>query len=136
MNEKPGQRAGGSVRLARRGARLSTDRSAARALLVPALLICLAATGCPRAPSPEPEGEDPVPQRTIQEVQEAHTDEWMEVPGVVGTAIGLCEGEPCIVVYAAEMTEEIEERIPDEVEGYRVRVEVTGPFRPRRSGPA
>lgn len=73
--------------------------------------------------------------RTIQEVQEAHTAEWMAVPGVVGTGIGRCDDEPCILVYAERMTEEIGERIPDRVEGYRVRVEVSGPFRPRESPP-
>lgn len=75
-----------------------------------------------------------MPERTIQEVQEAHTQAWMRVPGVVGTGIGRCDGEPCIVVFAARMTEEIEAEIPDEVEGYPVRVEVTGPFRPRQPG--
>lgn len=72
-----------------------------------------------------------MPERTIQEVQEAHTEEWMRVRGVVGTGIGLCEDVPCIVVFATEMTDEVEARIPDEVEGHPVRVEVTGPFRPR-----
>lgn len=68
---------------------------------------------------------------TIEEVQERHTADWVRLPGVVGTGIGRCEGEPCIKVFATRMTEEIRHEIPDEVEGYPVRVEVTGPFRPR-----
>lgn len=66
---------------------------------------------------------------TIEEVQEAHTAEWMEIPGVVGTGVGLCDGEPCIKVFVARRTDEIEKKVPDEVEGHRVRIEVTGEFR-------
>lgn len=67
--------------------------------------------------------------RSIEEVQDAHTPEWMAIRGVVGTGIGLCDEEPCIKVFVARRTEEIEERIPEEVEGYPVRIEVTGEFR-------
>lgn len=91
----------------------------------------LLAAGCPRDPAPTPNEEDRVARPTIQEVQERHTGAWMALPGVVGTGIGACDGEPCIKVFAARMTEEIEREIPDDVEGYPVRVEVTGPFRPR-----
>lgn len=56
----------------------------------------------------------------------------MEVSGVVGTGVGLCEGDPCIKVFVSERTPEVEREIPGEVEGYTVRVEVTGPFRSRR----
>lgn len=72
-----------------------------------------------------------MPERTIQEVQDAHTLEWMAIPGVVGTGIGLCDEDPCIKVFVARRTEEIEERIPEEVEGYPVRIEVSGEFRAR-----
>lgn len=68
---------------------------------------------------------------TIEEAQEAHTDEWMALPGVVGTGIGRCDDDPCIKVFVTERTAALEDRIPDEVEGYPVRLEVTGPFRPR-----
>jgi hypothetical protein len=67
----------------------------------------------------------------IEEVLRANTPGWMAVPGVVGTGIGLCDSAPCIKVFAVERTAEIRERIPDSVEGYPVRVEVTGRFRAR-----
>ena len=79
---------------------------------------------------------DPAVQ-PIEEVLADHTQEWMSIAGVVGTGIGTCEGDPCIVVYVAERTSEIAEAIPQEVEGHRVRLEETGEFRPRdavRSG--
>ena len=67
-------------------------------------------------------------ERSIEEVQEAFTPEWMELPGVVGTGIGLCEGQPCIKVFVAGPTRQLEERIPSEVEGYQVVLEQTGEF--------
>ena len=69
--------------------------------------------------------------RSIEEVQEAFTREWMDLPGVVGTGIGLCEGQPCIKVFVAGPIQRLEERIPDEVDGHRVILEQTGRFEPR-----
>jgi hypothetical protein len=76
--------------------------------------------------------EDAVPRPTIEEVQEAHTEEWLALPGVVGTGIGLCDDdEPCIRVLLAYPSPDAEAAIPDRVEGYRVELVVTGPVRPR-----
>jgi hypothetical protein len=72
---------------------------------------------------------DPV-ARSIQDVLSLHTEEWMALPGVVGTGIGDCEGEPCIRVFFAQEIPESMEAIPDSVDGYRVDTEVTGSFRP------
>jgi hypothetical protein len=81
-------------------------------------------------------GEHEIPgdavSRSIQEVQETHTPEWMSILGVVGTGIGSCDDLPCIKVFVAEHTPELDQ-IPDEVEGYRVEVEMTGPFRAQDS---
>jgi hypothetical protein len=68
---------------------------------------------------------------SIEEVLLRHTRAWMSVPGVVGTAIGRCDGLPCIKVLVAQKTRAVEEKIPATAEGYPVTVEVTGPFRPR-----
>ncbi len=69
--------------------------------------------------------------RSIEEVQEAFTREWMDLPGVVGTGIGLCEGQPCIKVFVAGPIQQLEERIPNEVDGHRVILEQTGRFQAR-----
>lgn len=114
------------------GARSPAARPGLRAFLRVAprvILSVVIGAGC--SPDPQPESEEAMPPRTIEEVQEAHTGEWMRIPGVVGTGIGSCEGRPCIKVFASELNATIEERIPEEVEGYPVRVEVTGPFRAR-----
>lgn len=77
-----------------------------------------------------PAGEE-VPAATIQEVQEAHTEAWMELPGVTGVGIGLCDGEECIRIFLARPSPEAERAIPDRVDGYEVDLEVTGGFRSR-----
>ncbi len=66
--------------------------------------------------------------KTIQEVLGEHTDEWMSIPGVVGTGIGECEGEPCIRIFVVKKTAELMQKIPSEVEGYTVDVQETGKF--------
>jgi hypothetical protein len=70
-------------------------------------------------------------ERSIDEVQEAYTPAWMGLPGVVGTGIGLCDEQPCIKVFVAGPAAALRERIPQEVDGYRVELEGTGPFEAR-----
>src|SRR5574341_1271992 len=72
-----------------------------------------------------------VATRSIEDVLAAHTDSLMALPGVVGTAIGLCDGERCIKVLVADSSSDTKSRIPARLEGYRVVVEVTGTIRPR-----
>lgn len=64
--------------------------------------------------------------RPIEEVLKAHTPALMDLAGVVGTAQGLCEGEPCIKIYVVRKTPELVQRIPGDLQGYRVVVEETG----------
>ena len=72
-----------------------------------------------------------MPARSIDEVLAAHTDSLMALPGVVGTAIALCDGERCIKVFLADSSADTKARIPPRLEGYQVVVEVTGTIRPR-----
>jgi len=72
-----------------------------------------------------------VATRSINEVLATHVDSLMALPGVVGTAIGLCGAERCITVLVADSNPGTKRRIPTRLEGYRVRVEVTGTIRPR-----
>jgi len=93
-------------------------------LLAGGMVAC--SSGAPRAG-----GGATVTARSIDEVLAAHTDSLMALPGVVGTAIGLCEGERCIKVLVADSNPATKRRIPDRLEGYRVLVEVTGTITPR-----
>ncbi len=73
-----------------------------------------------------------MPSRSIQEVLAAHTDSLMAVPGVVGTAIGRCDSTLCIRVFFRDSTAAARGGIPEILEGYAVKVEVTGEFHQRR----
>jgi hypothetical protein len=70
-----------------------------------------------------------VSTRSIEDVLDAHTDELMAVPGVVGTGIGACGGRPCIKVFVTRKTEALERRIPSALEGFPVEMEETGELR-------
>ena len=70
-----------------------------------------------------------MPEKTIEQVQEEHTDVWMAIPGVVGTAIGECKGKPCILILTATNTDQIRQQIPAIVEGYPVVVQYVGEIR-------
>jgi hypothetical protein len=67
--------------------------------------------------------------RSIEKVLLECTNEWMTIPGVVGTAVGELDGQSCIKVLVAERTEELAVRLPTEVGGHRVVIEETGEFR-------
>lgn len=96
--------------------------------IVLAAAFCCVVLGCFTETPCHDEGQQDMPSKTIQEVQEAHTPAWMVLPGVVGTAIGQQDGRPCIKVYVAEATDELKAKIPPTVEGYPVALEVTGEF--------
>jgi len=68
-------------------------------------------------------------ERTIEQVQEEYTDEWMAIPGVEGTAIGLYQGKPCIRIFTSSKPQQLRDKIPLTVGGYPVIIEETGAFR-------
>lgn len=82
------------------------------------------------------EEEAGVPSRSIDEVLAAHTDSLMSLPGVVGTAIGLCDGVACIRVFLSDSSAASRRKIPNSLDGYPVRVDVTGPLRPLEDKPS
>ncbi|UCG58743.1 MAG: hypothetical protein JSU70_04355 [Phycisphaerales bacterium] len=67
--------------------------------------------------------------KTIEEVLGDRTDEWMDLPGVVGTAIGVSEGRPCIKVLTSSETASVRAKIPATIEGYQVAIEQIGEIR-------
>lgn len=109
-----------------------------RRLLIPPVLAVfplLAACGTGEDESGMSEEQEP-PSETIEQVLRRVTDEWMAIPGVAGTGLGLCDGAPCIKVFVTRPVAEIDPPIPDDVDGHPVRVEQSGPFRARDSIPA
>lgn len=85
--------------------------------------------GCAKKTVHEPSGEKEMTPKTIEEVLQEHTDEWMSIAGVVGTAIGKLEGRPCIKILVVKETEELTGKIPSEVEGFPVVIQETGEIR-------
>ena len=73
--------------------------------------------------------EGGVQRKSIEAVQNEHTDELMSIPGVVGTAIGDCDGKQCIKVLVSKKNPELLKKIPSELEGYRVQIDESGEFR-------
>ena len=104
-------------------------RSVGRALATIAVVVGLARCGG-RARGNQEERQA-VTSKSIEAVLAAHSDSLMALPGVVGTAIGLCDGARCIRVFLAAPNEATRQRIPARLEGYPVMVEVTGPIRAR-----
>jgi hypothetical protein len=92
-------------------------------------------TGCaPRAGGGEPterEESAAMSDTTIEAAQQELTDSLMSKPGVVGTAIGLCDDVPCIRIFLARRNEALLAIIPETFRGYKVDVQVTGEFRAR-----
>ena len=67
-------------------------------------------------------------QKTIEQVQEEHTGNWLAIPGVEGTAIGLYEDKPCITIFSSIKAGQLRSKIPITIEGYPVIIEETGTF--------
>lgn len=67
----------------------------------------------------------------INGVLAAHEKEWMAIPGVVGVYVGMLDDgkSPCLKIMLARRTPEADQ-IPAQIDGFPVRVEVTGEIRP------
>lgn len=70
-----------------------------------------------------------MPEMKIEAVLKKHTAALMPLPGVVGTAQGMCGERDCIKVFVRQRTPELERRIPPVLDGYPVSIEETGEFR-------
>jgi hypothetical protein len=68
--------------------------------------------------------------RAIEEVLAAHTDSLMAIDGVTGVGQALCDDRPCLRVYVLARTAALEERLPEEIEGYPIDIAETGPITP------
>jgi hypothetical protein len=70
-----------------------------------------------------------MPSKTIEQVLNERTNEWMAIPGVEGVAIGLHKGKPCIRIFTSARPQQLRAKIPLTIDGYPVIVEQTGPIR-------
>jgi hypothetical protein len=97
-------------------------------IVLSSVLLVLSSLGCRRDAAAPPKGIA-MPPKTIQQVQQEHTEEWMALPGVVGTAIGKDKGKLCILVFTASNTDQVRQQIPSTVDGYPVIVRYMGKVR-------
>ncbi|MBN2271394.1 MAG: hypothetical protein JXN61_12315 [Sedimentisphaerales bacterium] len=67
-------------------------------------------------------------EKTIEQILEERTERWMSIPGVEGTAIGLLEDQPCILILSSMAPQQLRSRIPETIEGYNVVIRQTGTF--------
>ena len=70
-----------------------------------------------------------MPKPTIEQVLSTHADSWLTLPGVVGTAMGVQNDQPCIKVYVTFSSDSTEQRIISEASGYTVVFEISGEFK-------
>jgi hypothetical protein len=98
-------------------------------LIVWTAVFSLSGFGCRQEDNANSQRNALMPTKTIEQVQQEHTDEWMAIPGVVGTAIGQDEGRPCILILTASGTENVRKKIPPRVDGYAVIVRYSGEIR-------
>jgi hypothetical protein len=97
-------------------------------LLVGGILASSILGGCSNIDDEITENESEVANKTIEQVQDAHTNEWMDIPGVEGTGIALCDGNPCIVIFSSKSAEELKDRIPATLDGYPIVIREAGNF--------
>ncbi len=93
------------------------------------IVLGIGVMGCVEKTANDQDEEKQMTAKTIVEVLKEHTEELMSLPGVVGTAQGLCNDNPCIKVLVIEKTPELVQKIPDILEGYPVMIEETGEIR-------
>lgn len=69
-------------------------------------------------------------QTNIQDVKNRHESQLMSMPGVVSVGIGLDEDKNPIIIIGIETDDaELRSRLPQQLEGYQVRVQHTGKVR-------
>ncbi len=93
------------------------------------LVFVAVAVACGQQGAEVEQEERLMPEKTIEEVLKEHTDSLMSLPGVVGTALGECSGQPCIKVFVVKKTADLVKQIPSAIEGYDVAIQETGEIR-------
>lgn len=99
------------------------------ALIISMIVVAITAVTCASKPGDRNQGEGTMVAKKIEAVLGEHSKELMSLPSVVGTAQGLCDNKPCIKIYVIKRATELDEKIPDILEGYPVIIEETGGIR-------
>ena len=104
-------------------------RCSAALVLILAAAIAIQAAGCNRGFEDE-RGAPVMSTDDVIRAMDAHVNELMAIPGVVGVAVGaLDSGKLCIKVLVVKKTAEHRKLIPKEIEGYTIVIEESGEIR-------
>jgi len=98
-------------------------------LSIGAITIAAGLSRCLRSATSDLKKGGRMPAKTIEQVLNERTNEWMAIPGVVGVAIGESKGKPCIRIFTSAKPQQLRAKIPPTIEGYPVIIEQTGPIR-------
>jgi len=98
-------------------------------LSIGAITAAAGLSGCLRSATSDRQKGGLMPAKTIEQVLNERTNEWMAIPGVVGVAIGEFKGKPCIRIFTSARPQQLRAQIPPTIEGYLVIIEQTGPIR-------
>jgi len=62
----------------------------------------------------------------IEDVLKRNEERLMAMPGVVGVGIGESEGKPVVIIMVKELTPELKNKLPQNLDGFSVKAEVVG----------
>jgi len=99
------------------------------ALSIVAIAIAGGLIGCSRNNTYDYQKVKYMPGKTIEQVLNERTDEWMAISGVEGVAIGEQKGKSCIRIFTSINPKNLRDKIPSSVNEYPVIIEQTGTFR-------
>ena len=101
-------------------------------IMLGVIFIGIAMVSCANKTLQDSQGKNTMPEKTIEEVLKEHTDTLMAIEGVVGVGQGLCNDKDCIKVFVVKKTSELEQKIPDELDGIPVEIVESGEFKARQ----
>ncbi|MFO7447219.1 MAG: hypothetical protein R6W90_12695 [Ignavibacteriaceae bacterium] len=95
--------------------------------LILLILISVAFTNC----EAQVKDSSDMKRKPIDQVFKENQEKLLAIPGVQGYYQGLLEdGEDCIVIMIDKLTDEIQSKLPDSLEGYPVVIEAGGEIKP------
>ncbi len=62
----------------------------------------------------------------IEDVLRRHEKQLIDIPGVTAVGIGEMNGKPVIVIMINQRTAELTKKLPSQLEGFGVKIEVSG----------
>lgn len=81
---------------------------------------------CSAQDEDNPKEKEQMPTPRLNEVLRQHTPELMSLPGVEGTALGLCGDTVCIKVFVSQKNPQLAQKIQSILQDYPFEIQQTG----------